>query len=204
MKILKSLLLAGALARTATASPTLEVRALEEFPKAKQEVVRLNGFSALPGNAHVTGFCDFYGKTSDNFYSEVSVGKSFGNVGARLEWNGGSRMTDLFRIGAYSNPRIHKNLFLVLNAFPLTVGTDKKIRKIGQVSAFGKLNLPKGFSIENWTDFNLDYNTFKTFIQSEISIDKTIVGNLSAEVQAVYNVAVPRGLDARAGLHYNF
>lgn len=207
-KLTRILGLLGILFGTARAEPKLQLEALGEFPKTKQAIIRITTLTDLPGKVNAFAFSDFYGKSSDAFYSEVSLGKELhGNLGAKLEWNGGTSMDDVFRFGVNYIPKLHDKLFLDLKLYPLNVKSDGKLQKTGQFSLFGRLDLPKRIYMENWTDLNADYersSARRINVQSETTLGKNLTNRLSAEVQAAYNVNVPDKLQGRVGLRYNF
>ena len=200
--------LASVIAVNARADPKLQLEALGEFPTTNQAIVRARALSDLPGDIHAFGFVDFYGRTSDAFYSEANLGrKIYRGLGAKLEWNGGTGMDDVFRAGPNFVPRLHDRLFLDLKLYPLTIRSDGKVQPTGQFSLFGRLDLPKDSYVENWTDVNINYGRStdrRINIQSETTVGKKVVGNLSVEAQAAYNVNAPDEVQGRAGIRYEF
>lgn len=194
---------------TTFAEPKIQLEALGEFPTTKQAIVRTTATSELPGNIDTFAFADFYGRSSNAFYSEANINRKFYNdLGLRLEWNGGSVMNDTFRAGPSFNPRLHDKLFLDMKFYPLTVGSNSGVKKTGQVGLFGRLDLPGKFFVENWTDFDINYGSStgnrRLNVLSETTFGREIIKRLYAEVQAAYNVNVKDKVEGRAGLRYKF
>ena len=200
--------LASVIAVNARADPKLKLEALGEFPTTNQAIVRTKALANLPGDVSAYGFVDFYGRSSDAFYSEANIGREiYRGLGAKLEWNGGTGVDDVFRVGPNFTPRLHDRLFLDLKLYPLAVRSDGEVQPTGQFNLFGRLDLPRDFYLENWTDVNIDYRKNperRISIQSETTLGKKIVGNLSVEGQVAYNVNVPDELQGRAGIRYEF
>lgn len=192
----------------ARADPKLQIEGLGEFPRANQAIVRTTAIAQLPGNIEAFAFSDFYGRTTGAFCSEASMGKKLvDDIGAKLEWNGGTGMMDIFRFGPNYSHNLNDRTFLDLKLYPLTVGSDGKIQRASQFSLFGRLDLPRDFYVEDWTDINLDYKDKtprRVNVQSETTFGKKVLGSLSVEAQGAYNVNVLDRLEARAGLRYEF
>ena len=207
-KIITALGLVSLLSGVARAEPSLTLEALRETPN-NQNLVRATVLSSLPGDVSAFAFVDFYGRSSDAFYSEASIGREvYEGLGPKLEWNGGSGMDDLFRAGLEYIPSLGDGVFLDLKAYPLTIGSNGRVLPTSQVSLFGRLDLPWNKSyLENWTDVNIsleDNPDRRVDVSSEATLGTRLTGDLSLEVQGLYNVTVPHELEARAGFRYKF
>ena len=205
-KLIGILGLLGILNRNASAEPTLQLEALREVP-VNQTVVRTTASATAPGELNLFAFADYVGHSSDAFYSEASAGRELSQgLGAKLEWNGGTGVNDLFRFGPeYKRKFFNDKLFLDTKIYPANFGADGILKNIGQFSNFTSLQLPRRSYLENWTDVNINYPkiTGKPFVQSETTLGKTLVGNLSLEIQEAHNVNL-LGEQARVGLRYGF
>ena len=189
---------------TTEAKTDLQIEALAEVP-LNQPIIRASALPSLPAGIDSFAFVDFYGRESGAFYSEANVGRElYKTIDPKVEWNGGSGMDDVFRIGGSIKPKIIDDLFLEMKAYPLTLASNGNLLRTSQLSLFGRLDLPKEVYLEDWTDTNIDWNNpKKPLVASELTLGKTLVDNLALEVQGAYNVNIP-GLQARAGLRYNF
>lgn len=187
----------------AKAEPKLTVEALGQFPAA-QAVVRTTVMAELPKKVNLFAFSDFYGKSSDAFYSEANVGKEIAKgFGAKLEWNGGTGVDDVLRLGPDYTTVIGDKVFLNVKLYPLTLGKDG-IQKTSQLSFFGRADLPAGVFVENWTDLDVSYNGKpKLTIASETTVGKSLTDKLALEGQFGFNAGTP-GPQGRVGVRYNF
>jgi hypothetical protein len=207
-RIITILGLVGLLAGSARADPTLTLEALREHPN-NQNLVRTTAIAQLPGKLNGFAFADFYGRSSDAFYSEASLGRQvYAGFGPKIEWNGGSGMDDLFRAGLEYIPDLGDGIFLDSKAYPLTIGSNGRVILTSQISLFGRIDIPWNNSyLENWTDINLSLerdSARRVDVSSEATIGTRLTGSLSAELQGLYNVTIPHEIEGRAGLRYDF
>ena len=178
-------------------------------PKAEEShMIRISGSSNLKG-LNASGFVDFFEKGTDNFYSELWMKHNIrGKFGLQGELNNGRYTLDkgerknapaVLRGGVIADVPVPKNCYMSLKLLPLTA-TSEGVQKSHQVGIYGEAKLPKGFYIENWTDYNFGANE-KPSTLTEFTAGKQIRDNLSLQVQLPYNVNSP-GWALRAGARY--
>ena len=199
--LIGSLGLIGLFNGIAEANPSIIIETLGEFPATKQALVRLTESSDLPLGLTAFGLGEFEGRGSQGFYSEVNLSKDiYSGIGGRLEWNGGSDITDVLRFGPTYTFKPLDELYLDFKAYPLNLSMDRKLVD-PQIGLFARLDLPREIYLENWTDLNIGDNAL---LQSELLVGKKLAERLSLQTGAIYNVSVPNKVEGRAGFRYEF
>ena len=166
----------------------------------ENHLFRAEGY-LMKGPRSLIGFIDNYGKRSKNYYTEVYARQDFAKrAGLQAELNDGSSVPMAFRAGAiFDVPSLPKNVYANVKVLPLNVGRNGAMQEL-QISTFASAELPKGFHVEHWADFNL-WNTQAPRVIMEGTATKTIKGKWSAVARVSYKVNT-EGLGFRAGIRY--
>ena len=147
----------------------------------------------------VFGFTDFSknDKGGDQAYGELHLRRG----AFQSELNAGTGMKPVWRAGyVHDILKDGKDRFYLSGKFlPLALSAGRLQREV-QFGVFGYAKAPKGFYIENWTDYTLAEGK-KPSLLAEFTGGKDIAKGLSLQAQAAYNVNSP-GWALRAGGRY--
>lgn len=198
---LKTVALIGALSMVPSLSSaqSLATDAMKTGAQEEQ-TIRLSGTSEKVLKTY--GFVDLFRKEDKNAgYGELQLRRDFGSHGVQAELNAGTGMKPVWRAGYIRDIAKDSKDRFYINAkiLPITFSKDRRINE-AQVGTFGYVRLPKGFYVENWTDYTTSEGK-RSSISTEFTAGKKVVGNLSAQGQAAYNVNSP-GWAFRAGGRY--
>lgn len=159
-------------------------------PKAKEsKVLRFDGSYNKRGFS-TFGFLDFLGKSFDSYYGELYLRQNPSrSTGVQFEINGGSGFGPVYRAGYIADMPMPESAYMNVKILPLNV-TSNGISKQFQIGIFGSIRLPKGFYLEDWTDYTIEKGA-KLSVLTEFTGGKHITKNFALQGQAAYNVGSP-------------
>lgn len=152
------------------------------------------------GDFSVFGFMDFLGRSFDSFYGELYARQNLlHKTGAQFEINGGSDYGPVYRAGYIADIQTPEGSYMNVKFLPLNITGGKTLAQF-QIGIFGDIRLPKGFYLENWTDYTIEKDA-KQLLQSEFTAGRHMNDRFSLQGQASYEVGF-KGWALRAGARY--
>lgn len=197
-RYLSALALIAALSGNAEAqSISIESMVLAPRPK-ENKILRFDGsydkkdFSAF-------GLMDFLGDF-DSYYGELYLRQNISRrAGVQFEINGGSGFGPVYRAGYIADMPVPEGAYLNVKILPLNV-TGNGISTQFQAGVFGNIRFPKGFYLEDWTDYTVEKGA-RPSVLTEFTAGKHVTQNFALQGQAAYNVG-SSGWAFRAGARY--
>lgn len=205
-KSLRSILGAGAFA-VASLLPMKQTEAqgnvsgsveyIQSMQKDGNSYARLNGFYTLPKGISGFTFTELY-KDGKGFYGETALDKEIKNgLGIKLRAFHANEPLTKAGIGVtQSIPHLPKNAFAQVGFIPVWVGNKGKTVGDNAVTQyFASVDLPHGFRVSSFAEWELLGKDGVQFGYGEINVDKKINSNLTIGYNPVLinkGNAVPR------------
>ena len=185
-RYVSAITLAFALSGRAEAQ-SVSTESMAVAPNAKEsKILRFDG-SYNKRDFSAFGFLDFQGRNLDNYYGEIYLRQNIGrNTGLQFEINGGAGFGPVYRAGYIANMPMPKGAYMNVKILPLSIMNHQILGQY-QVGLFGHADLPKGFYLEDWTDYTIEKDA-KPSVLTEFTGGKNITKKLALQGQTAYNV----------------